>query len=235
MHRLVKLVRMLAEASSKDTPCDLGYHLWTTTVGISADQLFGLDEETTRIVTDANIRIFRQRSLGAPFRDYVPLLSYAGRITSAILSRTLPILRALRISTWLESINSAEADAEDLRQIEVDYCGRLLQQLQQRLQNGDTTPSIMGDILRHHQLTEKEQFMFATTLAGSGMAAGTTLVWLTGKLAASPEMQERAIVAIKAAYGDDVPDPLDTDRVGYIKALVLEAGRFWTSIRSGFP
>ena len=36
-------------------------------------------------------------------------------------------------------------------------------------------------------------------------------------------------------YGNGVPDPLDTDCVEYIKALGLEAGCFWTTIRSGFP
>ncbi|KAJ7839617.1 cytochrome P450 [Mycena leptocephala] len=66
------------------------------------------------------------------------------------------------------------------------------------------------------------------------MSAGTTLTWLTGKLAASPEMQDKAFAAIKAVYGDHAPDPFDNDRVEYIKALGIEAGRFWASVDLGF-
>ncbi|KAJ6557755.1 cytochrome P450 [Mycena capillaripes] len=67
------------------------------------------------------------------------------------------------------------------------------------------------------------------------MSAGTTLTWLAPLLAAHPEMQEKAIRAIEEVYGDQTPDPLDLDRVEYIKALGLEAGRYYTSIRLGFP
>lgn len=229
----------MAEASSRDTPCDLGYHLWTTTIGISADQLVGqsFDEATTRLIADVNIRILRQRSLGAPFHDYIPLVRFAERVISGISSPLLPLFRLLHISAWLESFTRPELHAEELRRIEVEYCQVLLRDLRQRLDSGDTTPSVLGDMFRRlsDPLTRKEELMFATTLAGSGMAAGTTLVWLMGKLAASPDMQERAISAIKDVYGDDVPDPFDTDAVEYIKALGMEAGRFWTSVRLGFP
>lgn len=54
------------------------------------------------------------------------------------------------------------------------------------------------------------------------MAAGTILTWLTGKLAMSPEMQDKAYNALKAVYGVHFPDPLDIDRVEYIKALGIE-------------
>lgn len=67
------------------------------------------------------------------------------------------------------------------------------------------------------------------------MSAGTALTWMSGKLAASPDIQEKAYQAIKAVYGDAPPDPLDTDRVEYIKALGTEAGRYYTSVRLGFP
>lgn len=45
------------------------------------------------------------------------------------------------------------------------------------------------------------------------MAAGTILTWLTGELAMSPEMQDKAYNALKAVYGVHFPDPLDIDRV----------------------
>jgi hypothetical protein len=166
-----------------------------------------------------------------------PSLAYAERVVSATLSPALPILRALRISGWLDSYNDAAAEAERLRCIKVDYCERLLRELHERFDGGDATASILGDLLRQYrnQLLPKEEIMLAATLAGAGMAVGTTLVWQTGKLAALPEMRDNAFTAIKAVYGDTAPDPFDTDRVEYLKALGLEAGRFWTSIRSGFP
>lgn len=38
-----------------------------------------------------------------------------------------------------------------------------------------------------------------------------------------------------ARAGNENPDPLDTDRVDYITALGLEAGRYFASTRLGFP
>ena len=35
-------------------------------------------------------------------------------------------------------------------------------------------------------------------------------------------------------YGNEMPDPHDTDRVDYIKGLGLEAGRYYTPNRVGF-
>ncbi|KAJ6474815.1 putative cytochrome P450 phenylacetate 2-hydroxylase [Mycena sanguinolenta] len=236
--RYLRLVRLLAESASRGAPCDFGYHWWTTTIGISVDQLVGqsVDDETTRIIADVNIKVLRQRNLGTPWHDYVPLVAFAEKAILVISSPFLSLLRPLRLSSWLKSFNDAENHAEELRRVEISYCQRLLRDLHQRLDNDDTTPSILGDLFRGlpEPLTSKEELLFATTLAGAGMSAGTTLTWLTGKLAVSPAMQDKAFAAIKAVYGDHAPDPLDTDRVEYIKALGIEAGRFWASIRLGF-
>ncbi|KAJ7020855.1 cytochrome P450 [Mycena alexandri] len=99
-------------------------------------------------------------------------------------------------------------------------------------------PSQMAEVFRNINdgtLTHNEELRLATTLTGSGMATGTTLTWLSALLAAHPEMQEKAYSAIEEVYGDQTPDPLDTDRVEYIKALGTEAGRYFTAIRLGFP
>jgi len=42
-------------------------------------------------------------------------------------------------------------------------------------------------------------------------------------------------MAIKAVYGDSFPNPHDSERVEYIKALGIEAGHFWTLVCLGFP
>jgi len=219
------------------SPCDLGYYLWMTTIGISADQVVGqsLDDQMTKVIAEVNLKILRQRSIGAPLHDYVPLLAVVEKAIPAILS-PLFILRRRRLSAWLNSFRSAEVQAEELRRTEVDYCQLLLRELHQRIDNGDNTPSMLGDLFRGlpEPLNPKEELLLMTTLVGSGMAAGTTLVWLTGTLAASPEMQDKAFHALQSVYGDEFPDPLDTDRVEYIKALGLEAGRYWAPIRLGF-
>jgi phenylacetate 2-hydroxylase len=61
-----------------------------------------------------------------------------------------------------------------------------------------------------------------------------TLTWLTGKLAVLPEMQDQAFANIKAVYGEHAPDPLNTNRVEYIRALGIEAGRFWALLEVCF-
>lgn len=66
------------------------------------------------------------------------------------------------------------------------------------------------------------------------MSVGTGLAWLVGTLAASPDMQNKAYAAINDVYGGAPPNPFDTDRVEYIKALGIETGRYFSSIRLGF-
>ncbi|KAJ7815117.1 cytochrome P450, partial [Mycena olivaceomarginata] len=61
------------------------------------------------------------------------------------------------------------------------------------------------------------------------------LTWLAALLAGRPDMQDKAFHAIDEVYGGEVPDPLDTDRVEYIQGLGMEAGRYFASIRLGFP
>ncbi|KAJ6569431.1 cytochrome P450 [Mycena capillaripes] len=238
--RYVRLVNLLYDSAKSGVAQDLGFHFWTTTIGISADILFGqrFDEDITRLIADVNIKAFRQRSLATPVHDYVPLIAAGERFILAAASPIHFILRRLGLSSWLDSIYQAEAHAKELRDAEVIYCKKLLIDLHERLTAGDPTPSQLGAILRtinDGTLTPNEELRLATTLTGSGMSAGTGLTWLAPLLAAHPEMQEKAYRSIEEVYGDQTPDPLDTDRVEYIKALGMEAGRYFASIRLGFP
>ncbi|KAF8169874.1 cytochrome P450 [Mycena galopus ATCC 62051] len=238
--RYFRLVALLADSSKSGVAQDLGFHFWTTTIGISADILFGqrFDEDMTQLVADVNIKAFRQRSLATPVHDYVPLIGAGEQLVLAAASPIRFILRPLGLSSWLDSIHEAEAHAKELRDAEVGYCTELLKDLHERLDAGDPTPSQMGDIFRSIDdgtLTHNEELRLATTLTGSGMSSGTGLTWLAPLLAAHPEMQEKAYQAIEEVYGGETPDSLDTDRVEYIKALGMEAGRYFASIRLGFP
>ncbi|KAJ6458951.1 putative cytochrome P450 phenylacetate 2-hydroxylase [Mycena vitilis] len=238
--RYFRLVGLLSDSAKSGIAQDLGFHFWTTTIGISADILFGqrFGEDMTRTVADVNIKAFRQRSLATPVHDYIPLLAAGERLLLTVAAPALFILRPLGLSSWLDSLYAAEAYAKDLRDGEVGYCKTLLADLHERLDAGDPTPSQMGDLFRSIDdgtLTPNEELRLATTLVGSGMSSGTGLTWLAAYLAGHPEMQEKAYHAIEEVYGDQTPDPLDTDRVEYIKALGMEAGRYFASIRLGFP
>jgi phenylacetate 2-hydroxylase len=88
----------------------------------------------------------------------------------------------------------------------------------------------MEDLLRTIEdgtLTLNEELRLATTLTGSGMSSGTSLTWLAPHLAPHPELQEKAYHVIEDVYGGEPPDPLDTDRLEYIKALGTGAGRYF--------
>ncbi|KAJ7430348.1 putative cytochrome P450 phenylacetate 2-hydroxylase [Mycena galericulata] len=238
--RYFRLVNLLSETAKSGVAQDLGFHFWTTTIGISADILFGqrFDEDMTRLVADMSIKAFRQRSLATPVHDYIPAVAAAERVALAVASPLHFVLRPFGLSAWLDSIYEAEARAKELRDAEVSYCEVLLKDLHERLDSGDPTPSQMGDIFRNvtdGTLTHNEELRLATTLTGSGMSGGTGLTWLAALIAGRPDMQEKAYRAIEEVYGGEAPDPLDTDRVEYIKGLGMEAGRYFASIRLGFP
>jgi len=168
-------MRLLAAASSRGRSHDPGFCLMTTTVGISAEQLVGhvIDENTTRVITDVNIQVFGLRRLGVPLHDYIPLVAIGERMVSAISSALLYLPRPSHLHTGLKSFQSSEARAEELRRAELNYCQRLLQELHQRQDSGDTTPSILGDVLRQlpEPLTPKEELIFMSSLVGASDAA----------------------------------------------------------------
>jgi hypothetical protein len=232
--RLFRMVRLLADDAKKG-PRDLGHTLWTTTIGFSADMTFGthIDDKLARTMSYAEIDIHREpRTIGQPFHIAVP-----------ILDRTQRALRPVRFLfdalgfTFFDDIDSAENRAKALRKTELEYSIRLLQESKARIQAGDLTPSQLGDVVRMfgETYTTYDEYKVATSLVGSGMGIGTITLWLMSMLAARPDIQKKARDAIKAEYGDENPDPLDTDRVEYIQALGLEASRYFATTRLGFP
>ena len=58
--RLFRFVNLLASDARKG-PRDLGFHLWTSTIGLSADMCFGtrIGEDEARTISYAEIDIFR--------------------------------------------------------------------------------------------------------------------------------------------------------------------------------
>lgn len=233
--RYVRLIKLLSEASE---PKDLGYTWWSTTVGLVTDSMVGFkhDDDFVKLICETEIGIFRLRALGFPFSDWVPIMSlFDGLVktTTSNLRRAASLLH-LPVPSFL--LNEKEERCDELRSNQAKYCHEQLAGLAERLKNGDPTPSQLGDMFRSlpEPLPYHEQYLFMTTLAGSGMAIGTTLNWLMGYLASHPELQHKAYNAIHKVYNGAVPDPHDTDRVEYLKAIAIEAGRYWTPIRMGF-
>ncbi|KAF7321109.1 Cytochrome P450 phenylacetate [Mycena chlorophos] len=238
--RFLRLTNLLSESSKSGMAHDLGFHFWTTVIGVTADTLYGqhFDEETISLVADVTVDAFRMRSLATPLHDYVPLIHAAERIALLVAAPLGFILRPLGLSSWLDSIHETEKRAMYFRETEVAYCKQFVKELHERMDAGDTTPCQMGDIFRTAEgsmLTPNEELRLSQTMTGSGMSAGTSMAWLAPFLAAHPEMQEKAFAAIEEVYGGAVPDPLDTGRVDYITALGTEAGRYFASVRLGFP
>ncbi|KAK2592293.1 hypothetical protein QQS21_010013 [Conoideocrella luteorostrata] len=234
--RFLRLIKLLADAESD--PQDLGYVLWSTTIGTVTDQLVGYihDEEFVRLICDTEINIFRLRTLGTPLHDWVPQVRFSETLINTVTSGIRPVAKLLGLPVPQLSLNATEERSQELRLNQSMYCKQQLDGLTGRIKNGDMTPSQLGDLFRAlpERLSEYDEYMLMTTLSGSGMAIGTTLNWLMGYLASHNELQERAHSAIREVYNGEVPDPYDTDRVEYLKALGLEAGRYWTPVRLGF-
>lgn len=228
------MISQLSSLASGGKTLDLGLCFWTTTIGISVDELFGtnVDDQLTRTISNTMIEAFRLRSLAQPIYNYVPALSVLKRLSLG----TWSVIQALSTSSDTKGPRTTEDRAEELRKTEVGYGTKLLEQLEDRIAEGDITPSILGDILRTlpEPLSPNDKFHLVTSLIGTGMSVGTGLTFLFGFLASHAEIQEKARSAIEDIYGGSPPDPFDTDRVEYIKALGLETGRYFCAIRMGF-
>jgi hypothetical protein len=96
----------------------------------------------------------RQRTIGAPARDYVPILRGAGWLR--YVTRKL-----LGIKNW--SFDKKEEKAREYRKRQQGYIKRLLGELKECLENGDETPSIMDNILRQGLLNEEEILLASNT------------------------------------------------------------------------
>lgn len=229
------MVEMLAEAEAK--PKDLGYCWWSTTMGIVTDQLVGKthDDSFVRRLCDTEINLMRLRALGYPLSDWVPLVRISRVVTGKLAFKLRRLLKNAGFSVPDILVDSEAKRCDDLAATQKKYCQGQLKSLLERIEKGDTTPSQIGDLLRAlpEPLSERDQYQLIFTLSGSGMPIGTLLNWLIGYMAAHPELQDTAFQAIQEMYNGEVPDPHDTDRVEYLKALATEAGRYWTIVRLG--
>lgn len=100
------------------------------------------------------IETVRQRTIGSPARDYIPILRGAGWFRY-VAGKTLGI------KDW--SFDAKEEAARDYRRRQQVYINEMLDGLRQRIADGDETPSILGNILRQGLLKDEEVLLASYT------------------------------------------------------------------------
>ncbi|KAL2279970.1 hypothetical protein FJTKL_13107 [Diaporthe vaccinii] len=170
--------------------------------------------------------VVRQRTIGSPARDYIPILRGAGWLRYVAG-------KALGIKSW--SFDEKEEKAREYRKLQQVYINKMVGGLKERIEDGDETPSILGNILRQGLLKEEDVLLASYTGIAAGVNLGYSLTWIIGYLASRPDLQQIGHEAIRVVYNGEPPKPHEYDRVEYVKALHTEGSRIYTPVRLGFP
>ncbi|KAI0458560.1 putative cytochrome P450 phenylacetate 2-hydroxylase [Xylaria acuta] len=196
--------------------------------GQVSEQLMGkaLDDQMIGLLAENETNIFRQRTVGAPVRDYIPLLRAALEVQSFVGG-------LLGLKKW--TLDKKAEKAREYRQTQQTYISKMLGDLKNRLASGDETPSILGNIFRQGQLSDEEVLLASYTGIAAGVNLGYSLTWIVGYLANRPDLQQNGFEAIREVYKGEPPSPHEFDRVDYVKALHTEGSRIFTPVRLGFP
>ncbi|KAF7983120.1 hypothetical protein HWV62_24077 [Athelia sp. TMB] len=226
LKRLMGVVQNVSQGPAMDMAEIL--HCFGT--GMVSEQLVGtqLSEELISHLAYNETNIFRQRTVGSPARDYIPAMRAWDRMMY-VLAKTVGIEYGR---------DKKEEAAREYRRLQQIYINDLLAGLRERIDNGDETPSILGNIMRTAGLKDEEILLASYTGIAAGVNLGYSLTWIIGYLANHPEasfLQEKAYQSIQEVYKGAVPEPHDFDRVEYIKALHTEGSRYYVPVRLGFP
>lgn len=145
--------------------------------------------------------------------------------------------KLLKIKEW--SFDEKEEKAREYRRTQQVYIDKMVGDLKTRIESGDETPSILGNILRQGTLKEEEVLLASYTgsesspcdqfpiipsnccspTVAAGVNLGYSLTWIIGYLAHRPDLQQNGYEAIQEVYEGQAPKPHDFDRVDYVKAL----------------
>ncbi|EOD47511.1 putative cytochrome p450 phenylacetate 2-protein [Neofusicoccum parvum] len=225
-----KLVKLFGDILkiSEGPSVDMAEKLHRFGTGQVSEQLMGiaLDDDMVGMLAENETNIFRQRTVGSPARDYIPIMRGAGRIRYVAG-------KALGIKEW--TYDEKEAKAREYRQRQQVYIQKMLVGLKDRVASGDETPSILGNILRQGLLKDEEILLASYTGIAAGVNLGYSLTWIIGYLANRPDLQQNGFEAIREVYNGEPPKPHEYDRVEYVKALHTEGSRIYTPVRLGFP
>jgi phenylacetate 2-hydroxylase len=103
------------------------------------------DSFVTHIV-ETETAIFRQRAIGLPAQDYIPLL----RLWSQTLYKVS--------SKFGLSLGRSEEQrlAKEFHEVQKAYIRDLMKGLRERIENGDESPSMLGNIMRTASLSHQD-------------------------------------------------------------------------------
>ncbi|KAF2240058.1 putative cytochrome P450 phenylacetate hydroxylase [Viridothelium virens] len=181
---------------------------WGTRMGSRDDEMF-------REITHVEEEISKFRSTTGNLQDYIPLLRW-------------------------NPFNVGSMKAREMRDRRDVYLKKLNRDLDDRMEKGEHEPCIQANVIldKEANLNKEELTSISLTMLSGGLDTITTLVaWSVGRLAERPDVQEKALRAIREFYGPDEPlcDAEDDQKCAYIVALVKECLRYYCVLRLALP
>ncbi|KAK2004371.1 cytochrome P450 [Colletotrichum falcatum] len=181
---------------------------WGVRMSSQKDGLF-------REITHVEEEISRFRSTTGNLQDYIPLLR-------------------------LKPINAQSARAREMRSRRDVYLAALNRGLDERMANGTHKPCIQANVIMDEEakLNKAELTSISLTMLSGGLDTLTTQVaWFIAMLAQRPDIQDKALAAIRDLHGEKQPmcDAKDDQKCKYIVALVKESLRYYTVLRLALP
>ncbi|KZL79449.1 3-hydroxyphenylacetate 6-hydroxylase [Colletotrichum incanum] len=155
------------------------------------------------------------------------------RSTTGNLQDYIPLLR-------LNPINTHSAKAREVRNRRDVYLKALNKGLDERMANGTYKPCIQANVIldKEAKLNNVELTSISLTMLSGGLDTLTTQVaWFVAMLAQRPDIQDKAVSAIREFYSEQQPmcDAEDDQQCKYIVALVRESLRYYTVLRLALP
>ena len=157
------------------------------------------------------------------------------RSTTGNLQDYIPILR-------LNPFSVGSKKAREMRQRRDVYLTKLNKDLDDRMEKGTHKPCIQANVILDDEakLNKEELTSISLTMLSGGLDTLTTLVaWSMALLAEHPEIQEKALRAIREKYSATADgilcDENDDQSIPYIVALIRELLRYYTVLRLSLP
>ena len=171
---------------------------WGTRMGDSENELF-------HEITEVEEEISKFRSTTGNLQDYIPVLR-------------------------LNPFSFGTRKAAEMRRRRDVYLTKLNRDLDDRMEKGTHKPCIQANVILDEEakLNKEELTSISLTMLAGGLDTVTTLMqWSIALFGQRPDIQEKAIKAIRQMYSEDkiMCDPEDDMRCEYVMALVKECLR----------
>jgi 3-hydroxyphenylacetate 6-hydroxylase len=172
---------------------------WGTRMGDSENALF-------HEITEVEEEISRFRSTTGNLQDYIPILR-------------------------LNPLSFGTRKAGEMRRRRDVYLTKLNRDLDDRMEKGTHKPCIQANVILDEEakLNKEELTSISLTMLSGGLDTVTTLMqWAIALLGQRPDIQDKAIRAIREMYNNDeqiLCDPEDDMKCEYVMALVKECLR----------